>query len=228
MSLFSFFLPKGRHPRQIRFGFYRGIRLWLNLHCELQNFLGLYECETFAAMQRLSHGCCSFLDLGAAKGELTVYFLRVPSIKRVVAVEPSASERELFNANLALNQLQSDARLRIHAGFVGRGTTPEWQTLDELAIELPSPVFIKIDIDGPEAEVLDTGAVTLAGKDCKLLIETHSPEAEAGCIERLQRLGYFTEVIKRAPWRVFVPEHRTIPHNQWLVAWRGFACSNSQ
>jgi precorrin-6B methylase 2 len=220
MGVLKFFLPKGRHPRLIRFGFYRGMRLRLDLQCELQNYLGLYEYETFAAMRRLARGCRSFLDLGAAKGELTVYFLRLRGIERVVAVEPSATEREIFAANLALNQLQSDPRLRIHAGYAGQGLAPDWQTLDELAANLPSPVFLKIDIDGPEAAVLDTGQETLAGKDCRLLIETHSPEAETGCIERLQRLGYVTRIIRPGTWRLLIPEHRTISHNRWLIARR--------
>ncbi|HTB62245.1 MAG TPA: FkbM family methyltransferase [Opitutales bacterium] len=187
----------------------------------MQNCLGLYEYETHAAIRRLSHGCRSFLDLGAAKGELSIYFLRLPDVERVVAVEPSASERDLFASNLSLNGLKDDARLRIHPGFAGDGVAPQWQTLDKLANGLPSPVFIKMDIDGPEAEVLGTGLETLAGKDCRVLIETHSAEAESKCIERLHFFGYLTKIIKPAWWRVLLPERRTISHNQWLIGWRG-------
>jgi hypothetical protein len=219
------FLPQGRHPHAIRVGLYRGIRLHLDLQCELQAYAGLYENETFADMRWLARGCHSFVDLGAAKGELSIYFLRQPGIERVVAAEPAETERTLFDANLALNSLEADPRLRIHAGFAGEGSSPEWLTLDELAGEVPQPLFIKIDIDGPEAAVLATGRHTLATKDCRLLIETHSPEAELGCDAQLTSLGYRTKIIPPAWWRIILPEHRPIPHNRWLVAWRPEFCA---
>lgn len=218
-------LPHGRHPRTIRAGFYRGIRLHLDLQCELQVYAGLYERETYADMRRLARGCRTFIDLGAAKGELSVYFLRKPGIERVIAAEPAENERVLFGANLALNSLRADQRLRIHAGFAGEGLGPDWRTLDDLAAGVPPPLFIKIDIDGPEAAVLATGQHTLATKDCRLLIETHSPEAELDCDAQLTGVGYRTRIIYPAWWRIVLPEHRPIPHNRWLVAWRPESCA---
>jgi hypothetical protein len=219
--IFKRFLPHGRRPRTIRTGFYRGIRLNLDLQFEMQVFLGLYEQETFADMRRLARGCRGFLDLGAAKGELSIRFLREPDIERVVAAEPEPVELALFHANLMLNGLASDPRLMIHAGFAGKGQGPEWRTLDELANGVAHPLFIKMDIEGVEAAVLATGRGTLGSGDCRLLIETHSPEAEAGCLSQLAEMGYSTKIISPAWWRALVPEHRgNIAHNRWLVAWR--------
>jgi precorrin-6B methylase 2 len=186
----------------------------------LQNYFGLYECETFSAIRSLAEGCRGFLDLGAAKGELSIYFLRREEIENIVAVEPSEDELSLFQANLKLNAMQSDSRLRIHHGFAGAGDGQKWRTLDDLGSSLPSPLFIKIDIDGPEAHVLKTGLQLLRDKDCRLLIETHSLEAENGCIECLKELGYTTQIIDPARWRRFLPEHRPIKHNRWLTARR--------
>jgi hypothetical protein len=214
------FLPRGRHPRTILLGIFRGIRLYLDLHIELQIYAGLYEHETYADVRRMARGCRSFVDLGAAKGEFSIYFLRRAGIEQVIAVEPAERERGFFEANLGLNSLQADPRLKIHAGFAGEGPGPQWRTLDALTSGLPAPLFIKIDIDGPEAAVLATGRDTLAAKDCRLLIETHSPEAELGCDRQLRDLGYRTRIISPAWWRIILPEHRPIPHNRWLVAWR--------
>jgi hypothetical protein len=214
------FLPAGRLPRTVRAGVFRGLRLHLDLRCELQVLLGLYERETFSAMRRLAQGCHGFIDIGAAKGEMSIYFLRQPGIDRVVAAEPAAAERELFVANLALNGVSADPRLHLHAGFAGAGPAPEWATLDQLATDVPAPLFLKIDIDGPEAALLDTGRQTLATKDCRLLIETHSPEAEARCAAILEELGYTVKIIANAWWRFFLPEQRSIPHNRWSIAWR--------
>lgn len=213
-------LPHGRAPRAVFSGLLEGIRLHLDLRREMQIFLGLYEHETHAALRRLLRGCRGALDLGAAKGDLTIHFLRQLGMQRVVAVEPLDREREQLAANLALNNLAGDPRLLLHAGFAGRGEQPLWRTLDDLASHLPAPLFLKIDIDGPEASVLSDGHETLSQKDCRLLIETHSPEAEAGCIAQLRTLGYTVKIISPAWWRIFVREHRPIPHNRWLAAWR--------
>ena len=68
--------------------------------------------------------------------------------------------------------------------------------------------------------MLADGRETLLSKDCRLLIETHSPEAESGCMEQLRALGYTVKLISTAWWRIVLPEHRPIPHNRWLSAWR--------
>jgi hypothetical protein len=179
-------------------------------------WLGLYERETHSALRRLVRGCRGAIDLGAAKGDLTLWLLNQPGMQGVVAVEPLDRELAQFHENLSLNRRSSDHRLRVIHGFAGR----EEHTLDRLASGLCGPLFVKIDIDGPEADVLATGSGMLHSEDCRLLIETHSPEAEAGCIAQLAALGYCTEIINPAKWRVLLPEQRPLPHNRWLAAWR--------
>ncbi|HVU32286.1 MAG TPA: FkbM family methyltransferase [Opitutaceae bacterium] len=213
-------LPAGRRPRRIVAGLYKDLVVSLDLRGgDFQIWLGLYEAETFTAVRRLLAGCQSALDLGAAKGDLTLHLLRQPGIQRVIAVEPAETELAMFRSNLASNPQISQAALAIHVGFAGEGTPPIWKTLDLLAADAPEPIFIKIDIDGPEAQVLASGRATLA-RDCRLLIETHSLEAEAGCIRQLREAGYHTEIITQAWWRPLMPEFRPIAHNRWLVAWR--------
>lgn len=214
------FLPRGRTPRTIQTGLLCGLRLHLDLRSELLIWLGLYERETFAAMRRLVRGCRGAIDLGAAKGDLSLWLLAQPEMGRVMAVEPLDREIAQLRQNLALNDRASDPRFSLHIGFAGHGSTPAWQTLDQLASGLTGPIFIKIDIDGPESEVLASGPHTLTGQDCRLLIETHSPEAEKGCLDQLTAWGYRTQIISPAWWRVIVPERRPIPHNRWLAAWR--------
>ncbi len=216
-----FLLPAGRRARPVRSGLFKGIRLALDLHGgDLQMYAGLYERETFPWLRRLLRGCQGAIDVGAAKGELSLLCLRQPGMRRVVAVEPAKTECALLQANLALNHLTGDPRFWLHLGFAGRGSPPRWRTLDELAAEVPAPLFIKIDVDGPEAEVLATGSETLFRRDCRLLIETHSVTAETVCQRQLLASGYVIQIIPNAWWRRFIPERRTIPHNRWLAAWR--------
>jgi hypothetical protein len=220
MNPIKWLLPRGRTPRTVQAGPYAGLRLQLDLRSEFLIWLGTYEAETFNDLRRLLQDCRGAVDLGAAKGDLTLLCLRAPGMERVVAVEPLEHEREQFAGNLALNGLAKDPRVIVHAGFAGRGEAPLWRTLDDLASGVPGPIFIKIDIDGPEAEVLADGITTLRTQDCRLLIETHSPEAERGCADLLRGLGYTVKIISPAWWRTFVPELRPLLHNRWLAAWR--------
>lgn len=213
------FLPAGLHPRRIRGGFFAGLVVLLDLRCEFQHYVGLYELELARYLRRFTFRARSLIDLGAAKGELAIRCLLHPGVRRVVAVEPCAPELAQFRQNLHLNGLADDARLHVHAGFAGAGEGPLWRTLDQLGADLPEPIFLKIDIDGPEAEVLTTGAQVLR-RDCLILVETHSLEAERGCIDQLHEHGYHTRIIERAFWRRFLPETRVISHNRWLIAAR--------
>jgi precorrin-6B methylase 2 len=213
------FLPKGLHPYRVLGGYFADLRLLLDLQCEFQHYLGLYEYELLPHWRRLGRGCRSVIDLGAAKGELAVRFLLRADITSVVAVEPSAPELEQFARNLALNGVADDPRLHLHRGYAGAGAGPEWCTLDQLAQGLAEPILVKIDIDGPESDVLRTGSALLR-RDCRFVIETHSPEAEAGCIAQLEAAGYRTRIINPAWWRRVLPERRIVAHNRWLVAAR--------
>ena len=220
MNPLKYLLPSGRLPRTICSGPFKGLRVHLDLRGgDLQLWLGLYERETYLTMERLLRGCRSAIDVGAAKGELVLDLLRRSEIERIVAVEPAHTELERFRANLAANPGIGTDRLDVHIGLAGDGPAPLWRTLDSLAGELPAPIFVKIDIDGPEAQVLATGTRMLAG-DCRLLIETHSPEAEVGCDTLLRAHGYMTQIIRPAWWRCVIPEHRPILHNRWLAGWR--------
>lgn len=212
-------LPKGLRPYRVLGGYFAGVRLLLDLQCEFQHYLGLYERELLPHWRRLGRGCRSVVDLGAAKGELAVLFLLRRDVARVVAVEPAAPELAQFARNLEFNGLTGDPRLHLHAGYAGRGEGAKWRTLDELAADLPEPILVKIDIDGPEAEVLRSGSAMLA-RDCRFVIETHSAEAEAGCLAQLHAAGYRTVIVDRAWWRRWLPEVRIVEHNRWLVAAR--------
>lgn len=221
MSILKHLMPRNRAPRRVLTGVLRGLQFEVDMRAgDIQLWAGLYKRETFSAIRRLVRSCRGAIDLGAARGDLVTFLLRQPGMKQVLAVEPVERELTGLRRTLEQNGLAHDARLQVHAGPAGRGDPPRWRTLDDLASGLPDPHFVKIDIDGSETAVLaDTGTM-LRTKDCRLLIESHSPEAESGCIALLREQGYTTKIIPPAWWRVFVREHRPIPHNRWHAAWR--------
>ena len=60
-------------------------------------------------------------------------------------------------------------------------------TLDDLALELGPPDFIKIDIEGAEVEAL-AGATHECFRRCRWLIEVHDTRVQLA--EQILRLGY--------------------------------------
>jgi Methyltransferase FkbM domain len=60
--------------------------------------------------------------------------------------------------------------------------------------------LIKIDVDGFELDVLQSGKSLFSAGKVDLLVETHSFELEKSCIEWLQVRGYNCKIIKNAWW----------------------------
>lgn len=208
----------GRQPRRIPLGLYRGIRLDLDLAHQTQIYLGLYERETFRLIRRAGKTARWVVDVGAGQGDLSIWFLLRSACDTVHAFEPDAEEVERFRSNLALNDLQQDGRLTIHASFVGTGDGAAVAALDSLPLDLTAPGFLKIDVDGYEAEVLAGAGRLLSDGKPDILIEVHSQELEQECRKVLETHAYRVQVVDNAWWRAIVPEDRPIPHNRWLWA----------
>ena len=214
----SLLRDSGRASRTCRFGLYRGLTFDLDLECESQIFLGLWERETYSFIRRAASRCRWAVDVGAGHGELCIYLLRKSHAEIVFAMEPRKAAVEILETNLILGGLADSKRLKVLCKYIGTASEEAYLTLDSLDLDHDKPGFIKIDVDGPECDVLDSGARLLSKGDVCLLVETHSQELELGCIDRLERLGYVCSVIRNAWWRIFVPEQRPIDHNRWLWA----------
>lgn len=212
-------VPAGGRPRVVRSGVFRGLRLVIDLSYQSQLYLGLFERETHRWLRRLSRGISSAVDVGAADGEYTLYFLARTGAARCLAIEPSTDCLPRLRANLGLNGRWPEPRLELLALFVGDGSAGRY-SLDALARLLSGPCLIKVDVDGGELEILRGAPELLALPDARWLIETHSPELEAACIAHLRRFGYATRIVRNAWWRAIIPEMRPSKHNRWLVARR--------
>jgi hypothetical protein len=126
------------------------------------------------------------------------------------------------NAELTIVLLSPDLfpQLQICTQKLGTKPSADSTTLDHLDIPSTGPIFIKIDVDGAEGDVLIGGAQLLLRPDVTLLIETHSLELETQCRTLLESLGYQCQIIRNAWWRFLIPENRPIGHNRWLGASR--------
>jgi len=207
-------------PRKIAAGPFRGIRMNLNLMHQTQIFLGLFERETHPWLMRLSKNISTAIDIGAAYGEYTLFFLRNTTASKVYALEPDETMLSHLKNNLELNPEANTSRLILSMTFLGGPKENSAHCLDAFAERISLPCFIKMDVDGAEAEILSGATVINALPDVRWLIETHSAELERACVVQLERLGFKTKIVRNAWWRYIVPEQRPIAHNRWLVAWK--------
>ncbi|MDH3446425.1 MAG: FkbM family methyltransferase, partial [Deltaproteobacteria bacterium] len=217
-GLKNIIVPRGEAPRAIKAGPFRGLRMNLDLVSQFQIYLGLFEREVHAKFRMLSANIATAIDIGAAQGEYTLYFLAKTRAAKILAFEPSKVSRAELLSNLKLNGLASDSRLNICGQLVGPQDDGNMCSLDSLLPLIEFPCLIKMDIDGGEAEVLRGAQKLLLKPQVRWLIETHSPELERNSISLLEKFGYETEIIENAWWRFFIPEQRPIEQNRWLIA----------
>ncbi|HTF25921.1 MAG TPA: FkbM family methyltransferase [Candidatus Limnocylindria bacterium] len=220
-DLKSLFVTCQPRPRRILTGPFRGIVMNLSMKTQSQMYLGLWERETYSWLRSLSAGIATAIDIGAAFGEYTLFFLKKTPAVRVYAFEPDKAFLPSLYENLKLNDLHGTDRLMLCTKFVGTCDNDRECTLDSLGESLQYPCLIKIDVDGAEEAIL-RGAKDLAGlRQVRWLIETHSKELEGSCARILTEVGFQVKLIPNAWWRVVLPEDRRTEHNRWLAALKG-------
>lgn len=189
----------------------------LDLQHHTQTWLGLYERELHRTLRELSRDIRCAVDVGSADGSYVLYFLARTAARRVFSFEPDAAARAQLTGNLALNGFGGSDRLTMFDRPAGSGDAGA-VALDELIGDMPTPLVIKVDVEGAELDVLHGAAGLLERGAAAWLIETHSATLEAEALTLLRTYDYIPRVITPAWWRLFLPETRPIPHNQWIVA----------
>lgn len=214
-SLKSKLVPDEGRVRLVLFGLFKGLQFEINLRCQTQLYLGLWERETYRVIRRVAQTAEFFVDIGAGKGELCAFFATLEGIRRIVAIEPD--EVETMCANLNHNGIHL-GRVEVLRKFVGTKKDADHIEVDQLGISHVVRGLIKIDVDGSEFDVLQSGKTLFSEGKVDVLVETHSFELEKNCIEWLQARGYNCTIIKNAWWRRIIPEQRPILHNRWFFA----------
>jgi hypothetical protein len=212
-------VPNESRLRRIPFGLFKGQRLDINLCSQSQLYLGLWERETYNVIWRASQSAEWFVDIGAGRGELCILFASLPNVNRVIAVEPDGLEINGLLANLRHNNIASN-RVEVLPKFAGTNSEAGHIEVDQLALDHSAPGFMKIDVDGCELDVLQSGKQLFSKGKVEALVETHSHELEQNCIKWLEGQKYTCSIINNAWWRNLIPEQRPILHNRWLFAAR--------
>ena len=197
-------LPSGTRYRRLHFGPASGAVMPIDFAHQTRVYFGLYERELAEWYRRLLRPGMKAFDIGAADGYCSLLINRLTR-GPVTAFECGDTER--LRATFAANSPD----LRAIQALVGSELP-----LDEASRRYFFPDFIKIDTEGAEADILESGPQTLERKPV-LIIEVHGVDKERRCIDLL-RSTYRIEIVDRTR---FFPEYRPMEHNRWLVCHLG-------
>jgi Methyltransferase FkbM domain len=203
------FLPRAVRPRRILFGPAAGVVMNLDFAHQARMFFGVYEMELAADLRRLVRPGSRCFDVGANVGYHSLMLARL-SRQPVVAFEPEPEAAARLQENLALNRFD----IRLVPLAVGAADGDKTISLDRAAAIHFVPDFVKIDIEGGEADALAGAARLLQTRRPHLIVETHSFALEQSCADRLRAYGYALRALRP---RRFLAETRPALHNGWLV-----------
>jgi Methyltransferase FkbM domain len=204
-------LPSGPAVRTLPVGIGRGLRMEIDFASETLLYLGLYEVELNRHIRRLCPPGGQVFDVGGQHGYDALVFAKLTGQDgRVVSFDCDVSAIAEMRRSCTANPHLAH-RITVVDGFVGRG--PDAISLDHAAETYFYPTFIKLDIEGGEAEAL-RGATEVLRRRPGMLIEVHGVEAEEHCLDIVRTNGYAVEIVNPRRW---LKEHRPIEHNRWLI-----------
>jgi len=183
---------------------------------------GEYSESEVAMMRRFVRPGDTVVDVGASLGDLTLPLAEMVGPEgRVYAMEASLEDCNILAANLAMNRImnvrpinamvKNSDQSEVQEKFLSHYWQPQSLRLDDL--QLPECRLIKIDVDGGEQDVLQSGADLI--KKCRpvLYLENDIRPKSKELIEYLFSLDY------RLYWHlapIYVPENFfNFPVNYW-------------
>ena len=206
-------LPKGLRERTLHLGLGRGLRMDIDFAHETRMYLGMYEIEMNRHLRRLCRPGVTAFDVGAQQGFDALVFAKLTGAT-VASFEREDALMARLRHTIQLNPQLAHLIEPVHA-TVGSGPATDTLRLDDYARDSFLPDFIKIDVEGAEADVLRGSSAILTDRGPALLVEVHSHRLERECGQLMVQHGYRPIVVsQRRVW----PDNRPTEHNRWLVA----------
>jgi Methyltransferase FkbM domain len=202
---------------RIKYGVAKDIRMEINPGNRTQRLLGLEEREIHKSFRKFAGEAQIFVDIGASDGYYGLVYYKLNPAGMIFLFDARYAFAGEQKTNFLRNSF-SQEKLHAISKYVCDFSDETHIALDSVLENEPGTIFLKIDVDGGELEVLKGVKKVIESRKCKLIIETHSKELEDGCVAFLQNAGYQTRIIPNAWWRLFIPEERPIEHNRWLKA----------
>lgn len=200
-------------PWRVASGPLRGTRCHVNGTGDgvVAKLAGTYEMETYRAFEEAMRSRPSlFVDIGAAEGFYVSAFARAVPGARVIAYEAKEEWRERSKQLAVKNGVAARCEVR---GFCDR---KEFRRL--LGEAGKKHIFILMDIEGGEFDLLDPQAISLASH-VSFLVELHEPDerSRGDALAEAFRATHDVEIIwQRAESRSW----RDVPSVGWRLAAR--------
>ncbi len=211
-------LPAGTQVVRILHGPIEGARIEVDLSRDKAFWLGVWEPELAAVLDREAHGVS--WDIGANIGYFTLLLARRSN--HVLAVEASPEMAARLRRNVGLNdvsvtvvevavagsagrvrfELSSEGGMSRVAGLGGVAEAPivgnvqvDATTLDGLLEAYGRPDFVKIDIEGAELAALESATRFLEARPT-ILCDLHGAEVGARVPELLRGARYDVDFVQ--------------------------------
>ncbi len=202
-------LPRGKHFRRLPFGPASGCILNIDFKQHAGLYLGQYEKEIEPHFLRLIKTGNKCFDVGGQGGYDALIMAKL-SGEPVISFECDAPAAQEMRETFAKNRFS----IQTVETFVGGADNASQMTLDRAATTYFMPDFIKMDIEGAEADALQGSKTILSTRKPSLIVEVHGLEIEEKCLEILKSHGYAPQIVnQRTQWK----EHRPLSHNRWLI-----------
>jgi len=205
----------------VRFGIAKGLKYFLDPTNKTQLFLGLYEIEIHKYFKKYAQNANIMFDIGAAYGYYSLIYRKFNKKGQIYSFDPGVGKfdeiyRKNFNENFGTFE-----KVNLSGKLVGDNPSLEYIKIDEvLKNETGKKVLFKIDVEGGELDVLNSGLESFKKNECYFVVETHSYKLEKDCISLLKKEGFEVKVIKNGWFRIFIKDIRPIELNRWFIAYK--------
>jgi hypothetical protein len=204
-------------PTKVLAGLAEGVWMNMDRSSQLRVICGVYEPSIRGFLRRELRSSQVCYDIGANAGFYSFLFASQPLVREVHAFEPHPRLLGEFRENMELNPGLAP-KIKIHATALGNGIVAV--TLDQWMADhkLRPPDLVKIDVDGPEAEILRGSKRLLEKRGSAWVVETHSAPLEEEVEKIFRDFGYKTRFPPGPFWLSWFPEERMNLPNRHLVA----------
>jgi Methyltransferase FkbM domain len=203
-------LPQKVQARTIPFGLAKGARANIDFRYDSAFYFGWHEPRLPAHYRTILTRGMNCFDVGMYRGWDALTFAHVTA-GRVVSFDVNQRCVDMAAMFLAPSGLD----IRLVRAFVSDGSSKGDTSIDQAAKVYFAPDFIKIDVEGAEADVLRGATHVLSTAHPGLVVETHGLAVEGECTSILRGHGYNPVIVDRS--RFGLSEARGKNHNRWLV-----------
>ena len=206
------FLPKSAGSRKLLKGLAAGTVAHIDFDFDAAFYFGRHEKELHPYYARLVKPGMKVFDVGMYRGWDALTFA-VMSGEEVVSFDGNPDSLKNTNALIAPSGYAE--KISLVNGYVGPKEVDGQVTLDKTAKRFFVPDFIKMDIEGAEANALRGATNILSTRRPSMVIETHGQAVEKDCIEQLEDYGYKITAVD-AKGKMF-GANRVMEHNRWII-----------